>query len=403
MIAKFRSFLVAAAVVAGAPLPSQAAIWTTNERVFVDEVGVSAAYRVDVSIDLLEGGPEELEIQAPDGRILTAVHSGAERRGQRNLVWRGFLRGAPDLRAVLTVRNGRAAGRIETGDGVYEIRPHGADGHLMLTLDLDAFPSCAGGLPADPRHVGTAAPDVRGLAPQGNVIDVISLYTPQARNAAGGVANIEATIQAAVDNANTAFIDSNMAVRLSLVGTALANYNDSGDLGDDLVWLRTDPEVAVLRDALRADMVSLIVESPGCGIGYVMRSPGPGFADFAFQVTDRGCAVGNLTYAHEHGHNLGFEHDPANGTSPANASFPWSFAHFHDGSYRTVMSYSNQCTSGCTRVAHFSNPDILHAGMPTGITDQRDNARTGNVTGPIAATFRVGELIFTTGFEGSFE
>ncbi|MFV2073696.1 MAG: 3-coathanger stack domain-containing protein, partial [Thermoanaerobaculales bacterium] len=53
-----------------------------------------------------------------------------------------------------------------------------------------------------------------------------------------------------------------------------------------------------------------------------------------------------------------------------------------------VMSYSNQCPDGCTRVPHFSNPDVLHAGVATGIADQRDNHRTADLTAPIVANFR---------------
>ena len=182
-----------------------------------------------------------------------------------------------------------------------------------------------------------------------------------------------------------------MVAQLNLVHTALANYDDTGNLSADLDWLDSDADVAALRDSYAADMVSLIVENggSGCGIGYVMRSPGPSFEAFAFQVTDRGCAVGNLTYAHEHGHNMGFEHDPANGPSPTVASYPWSFGHFVNGSYRTVMSYSNQCSQGCTRVPHFSNPDVLHNGVPTGIDNERDNARSGDLTAPIVTDFRI--------------
>jgi hypothetical protein len=145
-----------------------------------------------------------------------------------------------------------------------------------------------------------------------------------------------------------------------------------------------------LRDQYAADLVSLIPEDGGgfCGRGYVMRNPGPGFASSAFQVTARGCAVGNLSFAHEHGHNIGFEHDPANGTSPLSASYPYSFGHFVSGSYRTVMSYSNQCSGGCTRVAHHSNPDVLHNGVATGIAEERDKARSGDQTAPIVANFR---------------
>src|SRR5690606_20262494 len=122
----------------------------------------------------------------------------------------------------------------------------------------------------------------------------------------------------------------------------------------ELSKFRNDAAQQTRRNALAADMVSLLVANlPGaCGIGYVMRNVGPSFAGSAVQITDRDCAVGNLSWVHEHGHNMGFEHDPANGTTPANASFPWSFGHYVEGqgsqSFRTVMAY--QCPAGgCTR------------------------------------------------------
>lgn len=143
-------------------------------------------------------------------------------------------------------------------------------------------------------------------------------------------------------------------------------------------------------------MTSLITNN-GCGVAWVMRNPGPAFAGFAFKVTGRGCLNGNLTYAHEHGHNMGFEHDPANGSS--NPSYPWSYGHFVNGVYRTVMSYSNQCSLGCNRRPHFSNPDVLEEGVPTGIDGQRDNHRTGNLTAPIVRDFRIPNPLFADGFE----
>jgi hypothetical protein len=41
-------------------------------------------------------------------------------------------------------------------------------------------------------------------------------------------------------------------------------------------------------------------------------------------------------------------------------------------------------------VLHYSNPDILYNGQPTGIVNQRDNAQTGDLTAPIVAAFRSG-------------
>ena len=159
----------------------------------------------------------------------------------------------------------------------------------------------------------------------------------------------------------------------------------------DLNWVTGNATVASLRNSYAADMVSLITENGGgyCGVGWVQRNPGAGFANYAFQVTARTCLT-NERLAHEHGHNPGMEHDPANsGTTAAGASYPWSFGHNVNGSFRTIMSY-NACTVSCPRVLHYSNPDVLYNGIPTGIPDQRDNAHTGDLIAPIVANFRTG-------------
>lgn len=359
------------------------------ELASIDQPGVVDAHWVQLDLPELSRRSEVLEFEMPDGTRHRVQLSNFEQRDAGDLVWRGWLDGGEDRRATLTLKNGYVAGRIETPGAVFEIQPARDGKQLLLELDLDAFPACAGGVePSAERSETVPAASQRG--PGTTNMDVMAVYTPQARDAAGGVAQIEAQIQAAVDASNTAFIDSNMIGRFTLVHTALANHNDSGNSSTDLNWVASDPTVASLRNTYGADMVGLITSNGGggCGRGFVMRNPGPGFESSAFQVTDRDCAVGNLTYAHEHGHNMGFEHDPANGTSTSNASYPYAFAHFVNGSYRTVMSYSNQCTSGCTRVAHFSNPDITHNGVATGIANQRDNARAGDNTAPIVAAFR---------------
>jgi hypothetical protein len=99
---------------------------------------------------------------------------------------------------------------------------------------------------------------------------------------------------------------------------------------------------------------------------------------------------------------MGFEHDPANGATPATASRPWSFGHYVDGqgsqSFRTVMSYA--CPAGgCTRRAYFSNPLVTFNGFATGVADQRDNARTGDEVADVVANFRLALRDFSDGFE----
>ena len=100
----------------------------------------------------------------------------------------------------------------------------------------------------------------------------------------GVVAQIEARIKAAVDQANTGFQDSDMIARFVLVHTALANYNDPGNMNADLNWVTGNSGVAALRNTHSADMVSLIAKNGGayCGIAWVQRNPGSSFANYAY-------------------------------------------------------------------------------------------------------------------------
>lgn len=332
----------------------------------------------------------------PGGEALEAHREFGENREYGDFLWSGSIQGRRG-QAILTMKNGRMSGLIRAGRKTYQIIPGAAHDHLLVEMDPSLFPECGGGVAPEESFFSDeyGVPDAEVSAAEGIVIiDVLAVYTPQARDAVGGVSNVEAMIQNAVDVANTAFRDSASTARLRLVHTALVEHDDSGDLSSDLNWVKNDSEVASLRDQHYADLVGLIVEDGGgfCGLGYVMRSPEAAFAPMAFQVTVLGCAVGNLSYAHEHGHNLGLDHNPENGDDPSQASFPWSFGHYVDGVFRTVMSYSDPCPSGCGRVPQFSNPNVTYGGFATGIAGERDNRRTLDEggTAAIAAAFREG-------------
>ena len=94
---------------------------------------------------------------------------------------------------------------------------------------------------------------------------------------------------------------------------------------------------------------------------------------------------------------MGFQHNREDGIGPV---FPYAFGHYINGSYRTVMSYSTPCASGCTRRPYFSNPNVSFMGAATGIAEQRDNARAGNQTASIVAQFRGSvDVLLRNGFE----
>ncbi|WP_154222952.1 M12 family metallo-peptidase [Marinicella rhabdoformis] len=365
----------------------------------------SAALTAQVNAHLFLDGSTEFGIHLPGGGYESLVLDDLKVRSNNNFTWVGRFKGHPESSVSFAYVNGYISGVAFNDRETFEFMPQAKDQIRIASLLTDAFAECEvdevsdTALPVSNQKIPTT--------PSGSTdtLDVMVIYTPQARDAAGGVSGIEATAQAAVDAMNLSFDNSNVDAEAKISYVGLANYNDSGSSSESLTWVRSDPTVAQLRTAYGADMVSLLSNDIGgsCGRGYVMQSPGAGFESFAYQVTSRSCAVGNLSFAHEFGHNMGLEHNPENSsTDPMNASNPWSFGHYHNNEYRTVMSYSAQCANGCSRRQYFSNPDVQYLGLDTGIADTRDNARTLRQTAGIVAAFRpeANDTIFEDGYEG---
>ncbi|SDD06876.1 M12 family metallo-peptidase [Aquimonas voraii] len=376
------------------------------------ELPARSAYAVATAPAILAAAPATLRLPFPQGQR-EALTLAIEQHADDRYTWRGSLDDAGDYPAVLSVSGDAVAGFISAPEGIWELVPSTVAGESwLIELDGDRLPPCRGPVDPGPQAFSSAAAGKPGAAQalmdSGDQVDVLLMYSPAARDAAGGVSQISAQAQAAVDSANTVFANSGMRMRFRVVGIELLEgwVEGTSSASTELGLFRSNASQQARRNALAADMVSLLVANlPGaCGIGYVMRSPGAGFAGSAVQITDRDCAVGNLSWVHEHGHNMGFEHDPANGTSPTSASYPWSFGHYVEGqgaqSYRTVMAY--QCPAGgCTRRPHFSSPRVSFNGFPTGVVDQRDNARSGDLVADIVANFRLEQV--WQGFANSFE
>ncbi|MEE8523316.1 MAG: PKD domain-containing protein, partial [Thermoanaerobaculia bacterium] len=368
---------------------------------------IAEEHSLEVDFGLLSAESERLELELPGGDTYVVTATDFEHRAPGRYVWRGEILETPDSapfdvgEVTLTVHDGFLVGRLVTPSGTYTVQPRAAGGHSIARVDPSRLPGCGGGEAPD-ELLGVPADEVLHdpvFDKARKVITVLGVYTGAARNGAGGRAQMEALINGSVDLLNTAFQRSRVDARARLVHIALIALPDRPSMFDALPELRLDPQVAALRDRWRADVVSGYYENDQrlCGLGYVMRSPGQSFAPFAYSITLRLCAPG-ITTAHEIGHNLGLEHNPENSSAtPATASFPWSFGHYHSGKYRTLMSSPAQCTSSCPSRANFSNPNIAVQNLPTGIAGQRHNQRTLKVTAGIVEQFRGEEL--TPGFD----
>jgi len=201
----------------------------------------TAAVPVSIALDQLEQGAAVLRLELPDGPIVDARLADLERRGPGDLVWRGRIEGGHRGELTLTMKNGFVAGLVSLAEGSWEVRTQPGGGQSLERLDTESFPTCGTPPAAEPL-----------LLPEGDVdpcpnpidrpdrIDVLGYYTPEARDAAGGVAQIEALVQSAVDISNTAFSNAQMIARFRLVDAELSTRSDSGNMSADLNWLASD-------------------------------------------------------------------------------------------------------------------------------------------------------------------
>jgi len=316
--------------------------------------------------------------------------------GSDAFVWHGNVEdpdgpGAPGD-ATLVVRGDIVIGTVFFRGRTFEIGYTGGGEHEITELDPSAFPT--DDPPVDPSFDTPAqgsissTPGLVTAADASTQIDVLVVWTPAARAAAGGPAAMQSLVDLAIANTNAAYANSLINTRVRLVYSGEVNYVETpSNIGMDLQRLQTAGDgyldnVQALRDSSGADQVSLIGNgyTGACGIANQMTVVTPYFAPNAFSVVERSCAAGNLTLAHEMGHNQGMQHDPANAGS---AAYPYSYGYQDpSGAFRTVMAYG-----ASTRVKQFSNPGVAYGGLPTG-TSTQDNARTLNSTALTVANFR---------------
>lgn len=384
-----------------------------DERRVVDHA-VAATVTVQASAEALTFNTE------PARSINLDVLSGAGGRGglvarlirtetlaSGRVAWFGALDGL-DMSAVTLIVDeaGGITGTVTYPGAIFSITHLGRGTHAIDRIDRQAI----GPVDLDavmPRGSLDSSEPSDAVAPgsdlptddSGARIDVLVVYTPAARAAAGSSAAIQSLIDLEMAQANQSFINSGVTTRFRLVRTAEVAYAEAG-IVTDLERLRLNGDgyadaVHALRDEVRADVVGMVLEERdgvACGIAADILQPSVAEAAKAFQVSARRClGRGIYLLAHEFGHLMGARHDW--GVDPTNNA-PYSFNHGFvspQRNWHTIMAYPDTC-GGCTAVQYWSNPDLALAGVPLGIAEGRagaaDNRKTLNLMAPYVANFR---------------
>jgi hypothetical protein len=345
-----------------------------------------------------EGVPTEAILTKESGgvRVLQLGPAGTYRARQVARtpgVWEGLLiddTGSTDGQVFIVHTSiGEAAVVQRQGGGVVHALPVGDGTHIVHVHD-DALPGCGGALEA-PELGDTAPGGVASGCGSNRTIDVLIRWTSAAEAGAGGAAAIRAVAEASVAITNHAYALSGLDVRLRAAHIGpVGSYN--GDAGSTVLSDLANPSdgkmdsVHAERNQHGADLVALLTgPNPSyCGVAYL---GGTSNAALGFSVTVWNCAAGNLTFAHEIGHNQGCCHAPGDGGGcVAGGVFPYSLGHRFQGLsgniWRTFMAYPPGL-----RTARLSSPHVMYDGVPTGL-EWADNARTISETAAAVSGFR---------------
>ena len=181
--------------------------------------------------------------------------------------------------------------------------PAGLEGSRLEVMNIFVTRACAPS--AWGEWLATIDFNGRLCESAGNVtIDVAVVYTPAAREAAGGAAAIGAAIDLMIAEANQAYAASGVRHRIAQAARAEVAYVESGNSFLDIHRLENPSdghmdEVHALRDRVGADLVHLIVDR--ANVVGIANIGGP------FGLTLR--TGGGGVFTHELGHNLGLRHD----------------------------------------------------------------------------------------------
>jgi hypothetical protein len=276
-------------------------------------------------------------------------------------------------------------GTIDLGTRYYSINPLGGNLALIMKHNITAYPP--GGCVSN-SNMETSSTNFCKSEDCGNsVVDILVVVTP--------AANAQMTAQwgtlagfylwEGTNSMNEALAFSgipNKSIRVQFMN-AVPGFALTNNPFTDIATLTADPIFLGFFDAFRADIIVLITNqnyldpTSGNRIFGIANSTDP-TSENKFCIVESGFLLDpRYSFAHEVAHQFGCHHietDDSHGDPCAHGHFltlPGNITR------ATILGPSPAINFGAVnaRIQHYSNPDIFFAGISTGISDQRDNAR----------------------------
>ncbi|MBI5935046.1 MAG: hypothetical protein HY867_15175 [Chloroflexi bacterium] len=370
-----------------------------------------------------------------DGTSFQAVLRSVEKLPENGVAYVGRLKGIALSSVNIVTRDGIMFLDISFPSGAYVVRPVGNGVHVIKQMSESALPPEGEPipiyLPGD-----TAEPEAMTLsAPTGDDytrIDVMVLYTDDARAGLGSTTAMNTMIDLAMSETNDSYSKSGIYQKVRLVYRAEVSYDESSFNWTTTLNRLTGTSDGYLdsihttRNTYAADLVVLLVKDKvSCGKANLMTTVSSSFASSAFSVVSTDCATNpKYSFGHEMGHNMGARHDWYVDAT-LNSPYTYNKGFVNVGStdatrWRTIMAYPDECTArgyyDCERILYWSNPynkfpattgTAMGVALGTNTTctvgnlSNPDcdsyNVRVLNNTGPTVANFRVG------GFNSKFD
>lgn len=390
----------------------------------------------------------QLLLNVFEGLEYTLILQKIERNRSGSYSWYGQLKDIPMSQVVLVINKNRVFGNISKLNFSYQIRHISDETHAIYEIDPSKFPPTSE--PIIPNLKPKASPSIDPLknmmnqmeshisgkgtvthphisgsntrnggdvfvsqnplssdssssinssfsipqtqADNGSVVDVLVVYTAEARVAAGGTSAISSLIDLAASETNAAYSNSGVSHTIRIVGRQETSFSETGFNFSAFLTSAQDGSISgvhALRNSTGADLVVMLVDGDDslCGLAYLMTPVSSSFAPFGYSVTQTNCATGNYTFGHEIGHNMSARHDRANDNTDG-SPFNYNHGYIDNGNnFKTIMG-----TGGNTRIQYFSNPNVLFGGAVTGVAEgdplAADNRLTFQNTSLTISNFR---------------